>query len=344
VKPSLRVMLFVLWSAGALLLVALLVHYGADTIMRAVAATGWGLLVVTLFHLVPMALDTLAWAALLPRDETPRFARLLYLRWIGESVNGLLPAAQVGGDLVRARLVLHDGVSKRAAAASVIVNLTLMVVSLFLFCLAGALALALHEQPGQATHHGYRFLFAGVVFAVLVSAALIMLQRRGAFQGVLRLCALLVPTRDLSAALGGAGRLDQAIQDLYRRYRALAASTGWALLGWIAGTGEIWLALYFLGHPIGLYEAFVLESLIQAVRNGAFFIPGALGVQEGGLVLLGALFGLPPETCLALALVKRVREVLLGVPGLLAWQLSSGIGLLRSRGAAAAPALPPGAE
>jgi hypothetical protein len=73
----------------------------------------------------------------------------------------------------------------------------------------------------------------------------------------------------------------------------------------------------------------MLESLIQAVRSAAFFMPGALGVQEGGLILLGAVVGLGPEVALALSLIKRIRELAVGLPALLAWQMVEGRRLVR---------------
>ncbi len=76
-----------------------------------------------------------------------------------------------------------------------------------------------------------------------------------------------------------------------------------------------------MGHPIGLGEALVIESLLHAIRGAAFAIPGALGAQEGGLVLLCAIFGIPPEQAIALSLVKRAADLVLGVPGLLGWQM-----------------------
>jgi hypothetical protein len=70
-----------------------------------------------------------------------------------------------------------------------------------------------------------------------------------------------------------------------------------------------------------LGEALVIESLLHAIRGAAFAIPGALGAQEGGLVLLCAIFGIPPEQAIALSLVKRAADVVVGAPGLLAWQM-----------------------
>jgi hypothetical protein len=46
-----------------------------------------------------------------------------------------------------------------------------------------------------------------------------------------------------------------------------------------------------------------------------------MGVQEGGYILLGNLLGISGETALALSLVRRVRELATGIPGLIAWQL-----------------------
>ncbi len=75
-------------------------------------------------------------------------------------------------------------------------------------------------------------------------------------------------------------------------------------------------------------QALVLESLGQAVRSAAFPVPGALVIQEGGFILLCGMFGIGAETSLALSLVKRVPDLVLGVPGLLGWQLLEGNRLL----------------
>jgi len=107
------------------------------------------------------------------------------------------------------------------------------------------------------------------------------------------------------------------------------------LVGWIVGTGEVYLIALFLGWPVSWREALLLESLGQAIRGAGFAIPGALGVQEGGYLLLGPLAGLPPDAALALSLAKRARELLLGLPGLLYLRFSA------RAGAAVVGAAPP---
>ena len=140
-----------------------------------------------------------------------------------------------------------------------------------------------------------------------------------------------------SALSANAAALDGAIRGFYADRRRLGTSGVWHVLSWLLGAGEIWLALRFLGHPVGLATAVVIESLGEALRTAAFTVPGALGVQEGGFLVLGRLFGFTPDVALALSLAKRVRELALGVPGLVAWQLPRVSTLVGARARAAAP-------
>jgi uncharacterized membrane protein YbhN (UPF0104 family) len=94
---------------------------------------------------------------------------------------------------------------------------------------------------------------------------------------------------------------------------------------------EVWFALQLFGHPLDLRSSFILESLTQAARHAAFFIPGALGVQEGALIALGASMGLSSELALAVSLVKRARELAWGIPALVSWQWEEGRRVIRHR-------------
>jgi uncharacterized membrane protein YbhN (UPF0104 family) len=83
-----------------------------------------------------------------------------------------------------------------------------------------------------------------------------------------------------------------------------------------------------MGSPASYPEALVIESLMQAIRGAAFAIPGALGAQEGGLVAICAIFGVPAEAAIAMSLIKRVPDLVFGVPSLLGWQMLEGRVLL----------------
>ena len=107
---------------------------------------------------------------------------------------------------------------------------------------------------------------------------------------------------------------------LYQSRARLLAATAWQLSGYVVATLETWLALRWLGHPVTLGNALALESVAQAVRNFVFVVPAGIGVQEAGLIALGALLGVSGPAAVALSLAKRLREILFGLPALLGWE------------------------
>lgn len=345
--PRMRSWAYLALTGGVAAVVALVIYHGADKIAAAFAAAGWGLALVALWRIVPMATDTLGWQFLFEPSSRPPYLRLLWARWIGDSVNRLLPVLQVGGEVVKTRLLMcHSSVSGRMAGASVVVSLTLGVFTQLLFTLFGAtLLVRLYGNTQLAL-----IAAGGVVLVVGLLGAFYLAQRRGLFTWLVRAVRRLAAGRQWITLAGGASALDLAISELYRRRRALLANGFWQFLGWILGTGEVWLALYFMGSPVSLLDAMILESLAQGLRGTSFLVPGALGIQEGGLVLVGAVLGIGPDVALALSLAKRVRELAVGLPGLLAWQVFEGGRVFRRReiwgtnGGTANPVSAPGDE
>ena len=301
-------------AGGLALLTALVVYHGAGEVLAALAAAGYGLLLVALFHLGPLFADALGWRRLVGN----RVSRLAFmrLRWIGESINSLLPVFQLGGNVVKAQLLARRGVPQPVAAASVVVDVTLVAASQLLFTLFGLLLLIEHLGGGGLVAPS----LAGVAIMGFLVAAFFAVQRRGLFAGLARSIGRFGGDRRWAQLTSSAEALDETVAQIYRDRGALIAAVSWHLMSWILGAGEVWLALRFIGHPVDLQTALLLESLGQAVRVAAFAIPGAMGVQEGGYLVLGRAVGLAPETCLALSLSKRVREIALGIPGLIAWQ------------------------
>ena len=308
----------------------LIADHGAAAILEAMLAIGWGLLAVALFHLVPMMLANLSWRVLLPRASRPGALVLLWIRWIRESVNTLLPVAQVGGDLVCARLVHLHGVAGAAAIASMVVDLTVSVLSQLAFVAVG-LALLLARSLDPAVLAVAWAVAAGMGILLAAMATFVVVQRRGMFDIAIRIGAALLGSSVRERLNARAAEIDGAIRALYRDKRAFWTAMVWRLADWIAGAGEVWLVMYFLGKPVSFAEALILESLGTGVRSAAFLVPGAIGVLEASYIVFGGLFGISAADSLALALAKRVRELLLGLPGLLAWQLAEGRRLLGRR-------------
>ncbi len=323
----------VLGFAGLAIVVALVVRQGAAEIWSALSRAGWGLLAVCAFYPIALVADTECWRLLLPAASRPPFTAMLAPRWICDAVNGLLPSMQVGGDFVRARLLTLRGVPGVDSGAGVVADITAGIVTEILFTLMGIGLLLRHDGTGRTVFAA----LAGLLLFTALALAFYLAQHGGLFRRTSRLLERLVRVGDWEPVVGGAEALDAAVIATYRRRPEFVLASLWRMAGWFAGALEVWLALYFLGHPVGLGETLMLESLGQAVRHAAFMIPGALGAQEGGFVLLGAAAGLGPETGLALSLMKRIRELLIGLPGLLAWQAIEGRHFFRRRTRAGEP-------
>jgi putative membrane protein len=307
------------WLLGLALLAAV-AHwqdFAWDDARGAFARAGvGGVLLIAAFHLLPLVVDAQAWRLLLPADVRVSLLRISVMRWIGEAA-ALLPAAQIGGELMRVRAMTLGGIAAPIVGASVLVDVTLGVVTQIVFSLAGVAALVAIAAPGS----GDLVLRASAGVAVMAAliAAFIVVQRAAPFGRLARLSGMILGGERLVRVMGGADRVDREIASCYARRRTLLASALWRLTGWIVGIGEFWIGLALLGHPIGLLEAIMLESMVQAVRSAAFFVPVGLGVQEATLVALGAAIGVPAEAAIGVSLLKRARELILGLPGLAAW-------------------------
>ncbi|HEY4341115.1 MAG TPA: flippase-like domain-containing protein [Steroidobacteraceae bacterium] len=324
-----------LLTCGLLLFVALLVSQGLPAILSTLAAAGWGLLAVGIFHLIPLGSDAVAIRVLYQRGQTQHgLMDAVLTRWIGESANSLMPAGQLGGPVFMARYLAQRGMPMPQAAAVITVSTTLQTFAQILFALLGVLLLG--ARAGGISEHGLRSMaLIASGFLALQIVGFYYLQRRGFFSKLLRLVTRLAGSQKWSGLMSQAQAIDAAVQETYSCAGPVAASFLASLLGWLVGAGEVYLILLYMGHPVSWVTALLLESLGQAVRGAAFAVPGALGVQETGYVLLAPLAGLTAEVALALSLAKRVRELLLGLPGLLYLHLSG-----RAR-AAAGRAVPP---
>ncbi len=309
----------VLFFIGLGLAVVLVARYGFVATSQSVLSLGWGLVGLAVFHLLPMALSGLGWGQLLRgvQDMPPWLA--IYARLVRESADNLLPLFVLGGQIIGARILTLHGYAAGLAGGSVVVDLTMEALSQCIFTLLGLMLLLAIGEPGSVMY--WIALGLAVVTPALIAAAL--LQKQGIFAHVEEWLEALGQKLGWQW-LGKINGIDSAIRRLYVDHVNLAWSFLYHLLGWVVGAAEIWLTLWMLGQPLGLTECVIIESLGQAVRSVGFAIPGALGVQEGGYMLIGSLFGLTQEMGLTLSLVKRVREIIKGTPALLYWQWTEG--------------------
>lgn len=296
---------------GTALLLTLVLTSSPAAIVSIITGGALPLAAASVYRGVPLSLYAISWRLLIAPADRPRSPTLLRLRWIGESVNALLPVAQVGGDVARARLLAQQGAPGPVAAASMVADLGMGAASQVVFTITGAVAFSVHGSLGTLSRGIVIVCVAlaagagGLVFVARVGTARI-LRRLPFFRGL----------------LAHADTVDRALAEIGSRRADLALAFALHLVGWFAQVFETWLILRLIGSAVSAAGALAIESLALAARSAVFVVPGGVGVQEGALMLLAAPFGIAAPVALSLGLIKRMREVVVGAPAVIAWSIA----------------------
>ena len=321
--------------AGLAVMAALISVFGASAVLRSLVAVGWqGFAAICLIRLALVAVMGIAWRGLVPGAPSWAF---LWARLVRDAGSEVLPLSPVGGCVLGARALSLAGISASIAAASTIVDLTVEFFAKLAYTALG-LVLLVNLWPNSEIALP---LTGGLAAAGLGAAGFVVAQQRG-FGLFDRLAGILGRGWAERIAAGSAA-LHAALLRTYQGKAGLWAGFLLHLGCWIAGALEAWIALRLAGAPLPFKTVLVIESLLYAVRTFAFAIPNAVGVQEGAYILIGTSFGLAPEMALALSLLKRARDLTIGLPALGAWQIVEGTRLWRARRAVARERGLPGA-
>jgi putative membrane protein len=316
-----RIAAYVGGLLGLALLVTLVIRADLAAMLHVLGAAGVQLLWLIPARALYFLLFAIGWLSLLWPVDPERRVGIGYLFWVTsvrDAIDRLLPVASVGGAVVGIRLLRWRGLGAAPVSATVIMEILLTLIALYLFTAIGLILLIDLGVFGQQ----YRRLLLAFMFSLPVPAAIALLLRYGSvFERVQR---FLRPLVGENALAEGAADLDREIRACLRRRRPLLTAGTLQFVAIVSGSFEIWFALRLFGHPVGPRSALALESMTQAVRHIAFVIPAGLGVQEAGLVIFGHALGISGELAVAVSMVKRMREVLCGLPSLVSWQWLEG--------------------
>ena len=310
---------------GACLLGVLVASVGVEPVVQAFATMSWRLLIVLVFPFVlGNIFDTLGWRFAFPHDRVS-FLTLWRVRLAGESVNTLTPTASVGGEAVKAWL-LRSHVPYRESLTAVVVAKTTITVAQGLFLLLGLLLVSGTPADSRLLT-GMRWL---VVIELLAVAGFVAVQVSGIVGGMVRVVGARLGVASALARAADVGRLEETLREFYTRRRfRLALSLAAHFAGWVLSAAELWVVLRLLGVEISPTTALVVEAFATGIRFMTFFVPAGVGTMEGGLMLVFVAFGLGAPLGLALALVRRVRELCWTAAGVIVLMAMGGRATLR---------------
>lgn len=279
---------------------------------------GIGVVFMIAVYMFAFVLDSWAWLMTL-RSLPTRLMwvfRFWMVRMVGEAVNNATPLAGMGGEPVKAAILNQAyGIGYGDSFASIVLARTTFVIGLIPFLLIGFALLLLEPGLGEgfkwAAGTGLVGLSAGIV-ALFSIQRLRLTSRSGGW------VARVFSRPGLQKAFKKVEEFEDRLVDFYAAAPGrFAGSVVLSFVNWGFGAVEVWIAFYLLGAPISFAEAWIIEAIVQLVRVGAFFVPLALGTQEGAFTLVvGALTG-NPALGVAAAVLRRFRELVVLSAGLL---------------------------
>jgi putative membrane protein len=300
--------------AGIVLAILMVFTFGAHHVIAGVLSVGWGgfALMVAAQLAVTLVL-ALAWFTILPAARPALYPILYWGRLVREGGGRFLPFLPVGGFVMGARAVSLTGMPMPLAAASTLVDVAAEFSAEVLFAALGLVVLVVWQPHSSLILP----IGAGILIAGLAAAIFIALPGRGTrlLQGL----AARIGAGE-SRALGSLDRMADQFDAIYGRKVAIATAVLCHFVGWLGSAASSWLAYHLLGARISPTQALGIEALLRAALSMTFFVPGAAGVQEAAYAGLGAIFGLPADISVAVSLLSRARDLVIGLPALLLWQ------------------------
>jgi len=290
-----------------------------------VGTLGWaGALGIPAVSLLPFLADTWSWQILFtpPRPGWGWFAALWKVRMVGSAINKLTPLAGLAGEPVKAVILKRIyGLPYREGIASLVLAKTANLIALVVFLTLGmALAFA-----GDGLPRGYR-LAAAVGFAVLAfSIGVVFAVQRFRISSALGVWfSRRWPGRSIGHILHHLHEMDNRLVHAYTRDRSrFLAATFLTFLYWVLGAVELYLIFWFMGHPVTVVEASAIAATLELVRAGTFFIPANIGAEEATLELIVTSITGEAGLGLAVAFVRRYRELLwIGLGVMIAWRMT----------------------
>lgn len=303
---------------GLLLFAAVIYGVGAAAVLEALKRLGWLTPLIAVPYLASYLVDSLGWWWILRRDfdgsagnptPGPRLLQLFAIRAAGEAVNAITPTAHLGGEPLKAWLLHRRGLPLVPCLASVLVSKTALMLTQGAFVLLGLL-IALHRWRSAISLPVAAGI--GLLLGLLTFGVLIGMQRRGLFGLLLGLSRRWSGREAFLASWEPDIRaLDERLREFYGgRIRDFLICCSFHFLGWVAGSWEVYVVLWLLGSPVDFPSAFAIEALSGVAKLAAVLVPGSLGVQEGGQVLIFLAFGLTAPLGVTFGLLRRGREVL----------------------------------
>ncbi|HSP62297.1 MAG TPA: lysylphosphatidylglycerol synthase domain-containing protein, partial [Pyrinomonadaceae bacterium] len=302
---------------GALLLVYVIRAVGVQPIFAALSRVGFGFFLVVAMNGLRHVLRTVAMSTSVPPEQRRfTFVQAFAARLGGESMSFLTFAGPLLGEatkvaLLRKRVPLVHGVP------ALVVDNLLYNLSVVLVVFGGA-CLMLFAYPVPPVAREALILIAAVAFLGLVAAALATRRRVTLLTNIIdRLARSGFRPNFLRTRRHHIYRVELTVYGFYkRRPGAFFSMIGFDMASHVTSVMEVYITLKLLGFVPHFGAAYIIESLTKVINFAFAFVPGTIGVYEGGTEIILKSLGFAVAAGVALAIVRKAAIVFWTVIGL----------------------------
>lgn len=297
----------------------LVINFGYSAVFAAFKTAGWSLLLIIPLHLLTISIDSEGWGSLL-RGQGRKVHRA-YLIWaasVRDAIASLIPIT-AGGSITGIRLLILRKIQPSVSVASILAEDALMMASELILLLVG-ISLYVIFLPTPLLY--LYFLLPVLFIAVLALTAIFWAQLNGKIfdkmaQGIRRF----VDSDKYESLVQSPLVLKESLHEIYSKRGSIWRCVAWQLVSLSSSVLELWVILLLMHEPRSFLFVLLLQSVGRMLRSITFIVPASIGVQEAIYALLAPLGGLSPSFGIALSLATRFRDMVIGIPMIVSWQI-----------------------
>lgn len=274
------------------------------------------LFVIIIIHILTIILCGFAWRVLFISSEKRLSILAIWARYLRDSIGNIFGIIPITGEIAAARELTFHGIKPTTSGATLVVDITAELIGQLTTSFVGLIIILKIAPQSEIVY----WLLCSFGIATLCIALFFIAQRYGITNFLERLLDRFDIRRNLNATLASVS-MHSEIESIYNEKWRLPLSVFFHILSCLSTALETWIALFLLNQAFTFSNSLALQSIVTSGRTLAFFVPWGAGIQEGGYVVVGSLLGIEPYIAIALSLMKRTREIVMGIAGVFVWQV-----------------------
>lgn len=270
-------------------------------------------------HIPTLYFDSLAWVVFMTKKKLS-LANAFIITWIAQTSGKFFPTGNITGEFVRIYLAKKSGQETSEASSTVLADLFIATLTLFTIGLLSFFYI-LSINSSKILNDNYLYFIFSLFIIFLACLLFFIVMRKRLISNIITKLLVKFSFKFKKNNIDGLKRLDLILYRLSFEKKIIMKAFIFRILGWIAGAFEIYVFLLIIGIEATLIDVILIESVTSIIKSLAFFIPAGLGVQEFAFVLIGEFVGFSGVISFSIAIGRRLREIMVGLPALLTWYL-----------------------